>query len=55
MEIGIQDNDFMEIKKGLGDSLNVIIGPYSAISKKLKDGARVEKVTKDELYSSSED
>ncbi|HIA36805.1 MAG TPA: efflux RND transporter periplasmic adaptor subunit [Flavobacteriales bacterium] len=55
VEIGIQDNDFMEIKKGLGDSLNVIIGPYSAISKKLKDGARVEKVTKDELYSSSED
>ncbi|HIN39844.1 MAG TPA: efflux RND transporter periplasmic adaptor subunit [Flavobacteriales bacterium] len=55
VEIGIQDNDFMEIKKGLGDSLNIIIGPYSAISKKLKDGARVEKVTKDELYSSSED
>ena len=55
VEIGIQDNDYMEIKKGLEDSLNVIIGPYSAISKKLKDGARVEKVTKDELYSSSDD
>ena len=55
VEVGIQDNDYMEIKKGLEDSLEIITGPYSAISKKLKDGSRVEKVTKDELYSSDED
>jgi len=55
VEIGVQDNDYIEIKNGLGDSLDVITGPYSAISKKLKDGIRVKKATKDELYSSNED
>ncbi len=55
VEIGVQDNDYMEIKSGLRDSMEIITGPYSAISKKLKDGVRVEKVKKNELYSASDD
>lgn len=40
---GIQDNKYMEIKTGLTEGETVVTGPYSAISRKLKGGARVTK------------
>ncbi len=39
---GIADDTFMEIKSGLEPGDEVISGSYSAISRKLKDGAKVE-------------
>jgi len=39
---GIADDTFMEIKSGLNPGDDVISGSYSAISRKLKDGAKVE-------------
>ena len=39
---GIADDTFMEIKSGLQPGDEVISGSYSAISRKLKDGAKVE-------------
>jgi HlyD family secretion protein len=39
---GIADDTFMEIKSGVQPGDEVISGSYSAISRKLKDGAKVE-------------
>ncbi len=43
---GIQDSKNIEILEGLEDSERVISGPYSAISRKLKDGELIEVVDK---------
>ncbi len=39
---GIADDTYMEIKSGLQPGDEIISGSYSAISRKLKDGAKVE-------------
>jgi HlyD family secretion protein len=39
---GIADDTYMEIKSGIAEGDEVISGSYSAISRKLKDGAKVE-------------
>ncbi len=43
VETGIQDDQNIQILSGLSDSVEVITGPYSALSKKLKDDMRVNK------------
>ncbi|MBC7615863.1 MAG: efflux RND transporter periplasmic adaptor subunit [Pedobacter sp.] len=48
---GIQDDQFIIVKKGIKSGQEVISGPYSAIQNKLKDGMKVEKTTKDKLFS----
>jgi HlyD family secretion protein len=48
---GIQDNNFIEIVSGLKVGDEIISGPYSAISKELKDGTKVNKVDKSELFA----
>lgn len=50
VKTGIQDDRFIEITEGLSDSAQVITAPFSAISKKLKDDMKVEKVAKDKLF-----
>lgn len=49
---GIQDNEFIEIKSGLKIGQEVICGPYSAVSRSLKDKAKVKVVKKESLYQS---
>ncbi|MDR2361150.1 MAG: efflux RND transporter periplasmic adaptor subunit [Prevotellaceae bacterium] len=39
---GIQDNTHIEVTSGLTDSLKVVSGPYNAIARRLKDGAKVK-------------
>ena len=39
---GISDNTYMEIKSGVQPGQEVVSGSYTAISRKLKDGAKVE-------------
>jgi len=41
VETGISDNTFMEIKKGVNPGDEVVSGSYTAITRKLKDGAKV--------------
>ena len=41
VETGIADNTYIEIKSGLKPGDEVVSGSYTAISRKLKDGARV--------------
>jgi len=38
---GIQDDDYIQIKSGLSDGEEIVIGPYSAISRKLEAGSEV--------------
>ena len=42
VETGIADDANIEIKSGIKAGDEVISGSYSAISRKLKDGAKVE-------------
>ena len=50
VETGIADNTFIEIKSGLKAGEEIVSGSYTAISRTLKDGAKVlvEKQKKDE-------
>lgn len=49
VETGIQDNEFIQILAGLSEGDKVISGPYSAISRKLKNGSALrEKEAKKE-------
>jgi len=53
VKTGIQDSNYIEILSGLKEGDEVISGPYSAISKLLKDGTDVKKVEKAELFNSN--
>jgi len=48
VKIGIQDNDFIEITSGLEEGEPVVIGPYSAIARKLKGGTRIRMAEKND-------
>ncbi len=43
VKTGIQNDKFIEVLQGLSDSDLVITGPYSLISKNLRDGTKVER------------
>jgi HlyD family secretion protein len=47
---GIQDINYIEIVDGLKAGDEVVIGPYNAISKTLKTGAKVKVVPKEKLF-----
>ncbi|HEU0065213.1 MAG TPA: efflux RND transporter periplasmic adaptor subunit [Flavisolibacter sp.] len=47
---GIQDINYFEIKSGLQPGEQVVTGPFDAVSKSLKAGAKVNVVTKDKLF-----
>jgi len=51
VETGIQDNMHIQINSGLNDSTLVITAPYSAVSKNLKDGDKVKKVDRKDLFT----
>lgn len=50
VKTGIQDNNFIEIIRGLEENQEVVTAPYHLITKKLKDGVSVKKVPKEDLY-----
>jgi len=47
---GIQDINYIEVLSGLKEGEEVVTGPYNAISKTLKTGAKVKVVEKDKLF-----
>ena len=51
VKTGIQDNTYIQILSGLKDRDEVITAPYSAVSKTLKDGDKVKKVDKKDLFT----
>lgn len=50
VKTGIQDNTSIEILEGIGENDEVVIAPYNAIAKTLKDSMLVKVVKEDELY-----
>jgi len=48
---GIQDDTYILVKSGLQGGEEVVSGPFTAISKDLKDGSVVEKVDKEKLFA----
>lgn len=49
VKTGVQDNAAIEIVEGLNENDEVIIGPYSVVSKILKDGMKVEKTNVEKI------
>ena len=47
---GIQDINYIQILSGLKAGDDIVIGPYSSISKNLKNGMKVKVVPKDKLF-----
>ena len=47
VETGIQDNEYIQILSGLSEGQEVITGPYSTVSRKLKSGMNVERKKED--------
>jgi len=50
VKTGIQDDTYIEIISGLTDSMEVVVAPFSVISRRLKDSVLVQKVPKDKLF-----
>lgn len=55
VKTGIQDNEYIQITDGLKEGEEVVIAPYGAIARTLKDGSTVNKVKKSELYEGESD
>jgi len=53
VEIGIQDINYIEIKSGLTEGLEVITGPYEIVNKTLKDSSEVKVVDKKALFETN--
>ncbi|MCK5839491.1 MAG: hypothetical protein KAG99_06560, partial [Bacteroidales bacterium] len=51
VKTGIQDNTYIFIIEGLEDGQEVIVAPYRAVTKKLKNNDEVEKVDKEKLFT----
>ncbi len=50
VKTGIQDNTSIEIIEGIKEGDEVVIAPFNAINKTLKDSMLVKKVTEEELF-----
>jgi HlyD family secretion protein len=50
VKTGIQDNNYIEITEGLNPEDEVIVAPYSAISRQLRNGLPVEVVPEEDLF-----
>jgi HlyD family secretion protein len=55
VKTGIQDNKYIQILEGVKDGEQIISGPYSAVSKVLKDGDEVLLVDKNQLFNRKKD
>lgn len=51
VETGIQDNEYIQILSGLAEGQDVITGPYSTVSRLLKNGVGVERKKEDDKDS----
>jgi HlyD family secretion protein len=50
VKTGIQDNNYIEITEGLDMEDEMVIAPYSAISRQLKNDIEVEVVSEEDLF-----
>lgn len=52
VQTGIQDINYIEVRTGLTGGEQIVVSPYTAISKTLKDGTKVKVVKREELFTS---
>ncbi len=52
VKTGLQDNKYLQITEGLKEDEQVVIAPYGAIARTLKDKTKVRVVEKDKLFES---
>ncbi|MDF1573675.1 MAG: efflux RND transporter periplasmic adaptor subunit [Bacteroidales bacterium] len=50
VKTGIQDNNYIEVTEGLEKDVDIVVAPYSAISRQLKNDMSVEVVSEEELF-----
>lgn len=50
VKTGIQDNNYIQILEGLTEGMEVVVAPYSAITKGLRGGEKVKVVARKELF-----
>ncbi len=50
VETGVQDDQFIEIKSGLDEDMDVVSGPFDMVTQTLAPGDKVKVVSKDDLY-----
>ncbi len=55
VKTGIQDNSIIQILEGVELGQEVITGPYTAVSKTLKNHDEVEKTEKKDLFKGEKD
>ena len=55
VKTGIQDDEYIQILSGLEEGEEVVAGPYSAISRKLKDGKKVRLEDEDDKEKKDKD
>ena len=55
VKTGISDYDNIEILEGISDSTEVVIGPFLAVSKRLKDGEKIRQMEKKKEPEKKED
>ena len=55
VEIGIQDNMYIEIRSGVKLKDKVITGPYDILSTTLDSGRKVKVVNKEDLFEGKKD
>ncbi len=51
---GIQNNTYIQILDGLKEGDEIIVAPYRAVSKTLKNGDEVKKVPKEDLFTTTD-
>lgn len=52
VQTGLQDDEYIQIKKGLSVGAQVVTGPYAAVARELKQGTIINLVTEEEYYES---
>ena len=50
VKTGLQDNKYLQVTEGLSENEEVVIAPYGAIARTLKDKTKVKVVPKDQLF-----
>jgi HlyD family secretion protein len=55
VKTGIQDSRYIEMISGVQSGQEVIVAPFNAVSKTLKDGASVKVVTAEKLYEAEKE
>ncbi len=54
VKTGIQDDTYIHVTSGLNEGDEIVIGPYTAVARKLEEGDTIKRTKEEELYSSND-